>query len=139
MIKLTKSYLKQLIRECLNETPIAGYVPDSTVDRRLYNQGLKQGHTLYEPTFAEEQHERMRMESLLFHSPNPQQYYLRLTKITKPQKMYGAYLMLSNTYAREGHAQKKQLLWKAIQIAVKYLMKNGYGAYVKPNDRRIFG
>lgn len=138
-MKITKSYLKGLIKECLNEEPVAGYIPDSTVDRRLYNNKLKQGHTLYEPSLAEQQHEQMRMESLLFHAPNPQQYLLRLTKVTKPQKMYCAYKMLKNTYTRMGDAAKKQLLRSALGIAVKYLKLNGYKEYIEPNDDRIFG
>ena len=129
-MKIKKSQLIKLIREQLVlEMPTAFDPYQSTLDRRKYQNQLKQGeYILKYPSQREIDHEMMRINTLLV--PRPKQYRLRLTKITNPQKMYNAYISILAWLKKNDDDKKtyrKMFEKEKVMDQIRYyLRKNGY-------------
>lgn len=127
-MKIKKSQLIKLIREQLVLEMPTMYDPyQSTIDRRKYQNQLKQGeYILKYPSQREIDHEMMRINTLWV--PRPMQYDLRITKITNPQKMYNAYISILAWLKRNDDSQKtyRKRFEKTLDTVRYYLRKNGY-------------
>lgn len=95
----------------------------STIDRRMYANTLKQGQNILKyPSQREIDHEIMRIKTLWMN--RPAQYELRLTKITNPQKMYNAYISIMAWLKINPEYRKN--MEKILDKVRWYLRKNGY-------------
>lgn len=119
----TKRAISEIIKKILNEMPLPYDPHQSTIDRRMYKNTLKDKYILKYPNPREIDHEMMRIKTLWV--PRPQQYLLRLTKITNPNKMYTAYI--TALYFIKKNPEYKEDMQIILDKMRWYLRKNGYG------------
>jgi len=134
-MKIKLSELRKLIREALiNEAPNMWDHKDDTIYRNLYKNKLN----LEKPQpGSNAEHEDKRVKELLF-TGNGNQYLNRLTKITNPNKMYGAYQALrrmAEKYNKSAPHMKR--INDAKKKVVTYLQSNGLGNKISAEDKKL--
>jgi hypothetical protein len=134
-MKIKLSELRKLIKEALlQEEPQMWDHKSDTIHKNLYQNKLN--HEKSQPS-ANSEHEDQRLKELLF-TGNGNQYLNRLTKITNPQKMVGAYKALnraSEKYAKSNAHMKR--IKDAKRKVVTYLQTNKLGSVIQPQDKNL--